>query len=361
MRILTRYLTKEALGPFIFGVMGFAACQAGFLMISLASQPLMDGETVLRLTALQFPRHLSLSMPMGIVLGTILALGRLSSHSEVIAMRAGGLSGFRLVLPFVLLGLVASFVDLYLAEVVAPGANREYRRVEARAKGQDIKGVLVNETLPPELDRQGRLKRLVFFGRFDLNTLRLQDVYIHEYAEGVQKSSIWADEMNWDGAAWRFKNGEIKFFHPNGSVSRLTITGGRTKYEPLLPKPKDISSAAADPFQMTWREYRSFITERARAGLDTRYYLVELYSRLALPFACLALTMVGAPLGIQTRRAGSAMSFGLAILLIFAYFFLLSLMMILGRAGILPPVLAGWAANVILFGIGVFLLRRRLY
>lgn len=360
MRIFTRYLVRETIGPFFFGVAAFTALQSGFLLVALAKRPLLTGTAVLRLTALELPRHLSLALPMGVLLGTLLALGRLSSHSEIVAMRAGGLSGLQLVAPFLLIGFLASLADLYLAERVAPLWHRAYRREEARAEGRELQGVLYNQVLPPELGRDGRLRRLIYVGRFDLTNLRLNEVYIHEYEEGREKVSVYAEEMLWDGRLWQFRRGEIKFFHPDGSTARLLVRDGRAEYRPLLPKPKVISSAAMDPNEMTWWEFKEFIARRTALGAEVRRFQIDLQTRLALPFACFALTMIGAPLGVQTRRAASAMGFGLAVIILFVYFFLLSFGQVLGRTGVLPPVLAAWTANLVLCGVGIYLFRRRM-
>ncbi|NLG83122.1 MAG: YjgP/YjgQ family permease [Firmicutes bacterium] len=359
MRTFTRYLIRETLGPFFFGVTAFTALQAGILLVALAKRPLLSGTTVLRLTALELPRHLSLALPMGVLLGTLLALGRLSSHAEIVAMRAGGLSGLQLLAPFLFIGLLASLADLYLAERVAPLWHRAYRREEARAEGREVQGVLYREVLPPEFERDGRLRRLIYVGRFDLTNLRLNDVYIHEYEGGREKVSVYAEEMLWDGHLWQFRRGEIKFFHPDGSTARLLVRDGKTSYRPLLPKPKVISAAATDPDEMTWWEFKEFIARRATIGAEIRRFQVDLQTRLALPFACFALTLIGVPLGVQPRRAASAMGFGLAIIVLFVYFFLLSFGQVLGRSGVLPPVLAAWLANLVLCGVGLYLFRRR--
>jgi len=347
-------------GPFVFGVCSFTAIQAGFTLISLAQRPMLSGQLVLRLTVLQIPQYLALAFPMGMLLGTLFALGQLSSHSEIVAMRAGGLSGLRLMAPFAVAGFLASLGSLYLSEVVVPITHVAYRREQARSQGQETGGALRHQALPPELERDGKLKRLIYVGEFDLANLRLHEVRIHEYTAGQERTSVQADDMVWDGAAWRFQQGEVKFFQPDGSMSRLIVRGGRADYQPLLPKPKEISLVAAEPADMTWREFRRFIDRRILAGEDVRRFLVELYTRLSLPFACFALALVGAPLGVQTRRAGTAMSFGLAIVVLISYFFMLSFAQVLGRSGVLPPMVAAWLANIILFGAAAFLYSKRL-
>lgn len=360
MRLLTRYLVLATIGPFVFGVTAFTSIIAGFSLISLARNPIMSGGTVLKLTCMQIPQNLSIAFPMGVLLGTLFALGQLSSHSEVVAMRAGGLSGLRIIAPFLLFGLLASLGSLYLSQVVVPYSNRNYARELAQAKGQSGIEILRRQVLPPEFDRDGELKRLIYVGEFDLKNLYLRKVQIYEFEKGQERIAVNADEMIWDGSAWRFQRGEVRFTQPDGSTTRLQVRGGRADYQPLLPKPREISAAATDPNSLTWQEFRAFIAQREQAGEDTHRYLVDLYSRLAIPFACLAMAVIGTPLGIQTRRSGTAMSFGLAILILFAYFFLLSFAQVLGRSGALPPAVAAWSANVILCVVGIVLFKQRM-
>ena len=360
MRILTRYLTREIIGPFFFGVTTFTAIMVGFSMIAISQRPMLDGQAVLRLTLLTIPENMAVAFPMGILLGTLFALGRLSGHSEVVAMRAGGLSGLQLVLPFIVFSILASFVSLYMAEVVVPASHSALSREMARVSGQKATEVIRRQVLPPEYGPDGKLKRLIHVGEFDLRNLYLHDVTIQEYDEGLLRAFVQADDMIWDGSTWRFQRGQIVFLDPDGPVSKLTVRGGRADYKPLLPKPKEMAAAAADPRDMTWREYRAFISKKARAGEDVRRFLVDLHTRLALPFACLALAMVGTPLGVQTRRVGTALSFGLAIAGLVGYFFLLSFAQVLGRTGIVPPVIAAWMANISLCIAGVVLFLRRL-
>lgn len=359
LRILQRYLVREIMGPFFFGVSAFAAILLGFALINLAKNPFLRGETVLRLTMLQIPENLALAFPMGSLLGTLFSLGRLSGHSEVVAMRAAGLSNRRLFLPFAIFGLCASLASLGAAEVLTPRANRIIAREYAEAVGAKSTGVVRRQVLPPEYGPDGRLRRLIHVGEFDLNQLYLRDVEINEYEAGRLKSVMHADEMSWDGNAWRFLRGQMVFFAPDGMVSRLTVVDGRASYRPLLPKPREIAAGAADPRALTWRAYREYIAARARRGEDVRRLEVDLHSRLAIPFACLALTMIGAPLGVQTRRSGTAISFGLSIAGLISYFFLLSFAQVLGRTGALPPVLAAWFANLALFAAGVALMIKR--
>lgn len=361
MRTITRYLIREMMGPFVFGVMAFAGLLVGFTLVNLAQRPELSGATVLKVSALTIPENLALAFPMGILLGTLFTLGRLSGNCEIIAMKAGGLSGARLLAPFLGFGIIASFASLYISESLVPAARRASSQEMARALGQQTTDILRRQNLPPEYDRDGRPKRLIYVGEFDLKQLRLRDVFIQEFAEGRLRATIQAEAMAWDGRSWQFQRGQVLFYEPGGRISRLTVNGGKAEYQPLLPKPREMAIAAANPQAMNWRDFRAWIAARAKAGEDVRRYLVELHTRLAIPFACLALSMVGAPLGVQTRRVGTAISFGMALLILFVYFFILSLGQVLGRTGILPAPAASWTANAVLgaVGVGLFIKRMR--
>lgn len=275
-------------------------------------------------------------------------------------MRAGGLPAVRLMLPFLVFGVMASLASLCLSEEVAPLSHQAYSREMAKATGAATVEVIRRQVLPPEYDAGGRLKRLIHVGEFDLKYLYLRDVIINEYEQGRLRTVVHADEMAWDGGAWQFKRGYVVFFDRDGMMTRLTVNGGRAAYQPLLPKPKQIAIGANNPKNMTWPEFREFIAIKARKGEDVRRLSVELHTRLAIPFACLALAMIGTPLGLQTRRTGTAMSFGLAIAGLLSYFFLLSLAQVMARTGVIPPLIAAWFANIVLCGAGVALFIRRM-
>lgn len=268
-------------------------------------------------------------------------------------MRAGGLSGLRLMAPFVLFGFIASLVNLFLTQNVVPVSHRSFSRELAQASGQGTKTILRRLVLEPAYDADGALKRLIHVGVFDLKDLYARDVAIVEFKAGRPRSVIQADEMAWDGRAWQFRRGWITRLDEGGGTSRLTVREGRVDYQPLLPKPREIALSATDPLNMNWFEFKEFIAKRQRDGKDVRRFLVELYTRLALPFACLALAVAGTPLGVQPHRSGSAVSFGLAMAVLLFYYFLLSFGQVLGSSGVLPPVLAAWSANLILCGAGI--------
>ena len=362
MQIITRYLFREIIGPFTFGVLIFTVLMLGFALVPLVQQPQLGGSAIFHLIVFSIPDNLALAFPMGILLGTLFALGRLSGHSEIVAMRAGGMTGIRLMFPFVFFGLIASFVSLYLTLQLVPLAHRASSYEWMRARGQVRIDILRQQVLPLEFENN-QLKRLIYIDEFNLDKLEIHGALIQEFRAGRLQTTAQADAMIWEKGAWHVQHGIINTYREDGSMVRIVIRDGRTDYQPLLPKPEKLAktlSAPSDPRDMTWKQYRAMIAQRARRGEDVRALLVDLYTRLAIPFACLALAIVGTPLGVQSHRSGAAISFGLSILVLTLYFFLLSFSQVLGRSGVLTPTIAAWSANIILFAAGTVLFVRRI-
>src|SRR5437588_1283689 len=135
MKILDRYIARELLGPFLFGVAAFTLIfisgQYLFKLTSFVAKgaPLMD---VVELLALRMVPLAVVTFPMATLLATLLSFGRLSGDMEVVAMMAGGVSFGRIAVPAFVMGLLVSLLGLFANEVLVPPAGRAVKRTEAR-------------------------------------------------------------------------------------------------------------------------------------------------------------------------------------------------------------------------------------
>src|ERR1041385_2167618 len=134
MKILTRYILKEMLGP---TVLGFAFYTFIILMKNLFDvagmviRRSLPGSTVARLLFLSLPHIIVLTVPMSLLFGILIAVGRLSSDSEIIAMRASGISARTIYRPVFLFSFVVFLLNLYLMNVVLPRGNSELGSLQA--------------------------------------------------------------------------------------------------------------------------------------------------------------------------------------------------------------------------------------
>src|SRR5690554_1628734 len=147
MRIITRYILRELLGPFFFGLFLFSGILLGNIFVSLtqlAQNYNLPFSTVLRLLLYEVPRNVAYGTPMAMLLATLIGLGKMTGHSETIAMRAGGVSYFRLALPVLVTGLLVSGITIVLNENIVPVANRKFREERAVAISNRPRGLIRN-------------------------------------------------------------------------------------------------------------------------------------------------------------------------------------------------------------------------
>lgn len=371
-RKLDRYLVLELLGPFGFGVaifttLFFGADVLGDLMKMAAQWGLSLG-TAIRLILCKLPWILGFTFPMSMLLGTLLCFGRLSTDSEIVAMRAGGVSFQRLVAPIFLCALLVSLATIFLNETLIPAGLQAERRILenlSRAAGRPVPDKVF--TVRESALRGTRL--VVYAETFDLRNkemsgLRIMGFQGNQGFEVKARRAVWRDR-DWhlsDGRIWILEETEDRpifssHFKEKGS---LDIQIGDEALA-LTRTPKEIARDTAEPRELTARDLRRRVQDLEATGEDPRKiapFRVEFHYRLALPFTSLLFAFVGAPLGVRPRRTSHSLAFGMSVAIIFLYYLLWHTLGYWGKAGLLSPFLAAWAPNLIAAGLGLYLVWR---
>ncbi|NLZ44236.1 MAG: YjgP/YjgQ family permease [Clostridia bacterium] len=350
MRIVTRYILRELLGPFFFGLFLFGGILIGNIFVSLTQLAQSYGlpfSTVLRLLVYQIPENLAYGMPMAILLGTLIGLGKMTGHSETIAMQAGGVSYFRIALPVLLTGLLVSVATLVLNENVVPEANRAYREERAAVTGAVPKGVIRNHFLT---DSGPTGKRLLYAEEYYPAEERMVNVLIQEVEKDRVVRTIQSQELFWseEDYGWFFLEGEI-YQYEGEKVFPIRVGKG---FSGLTRTPREVVQLARQkPGEMSWSELQWYIKNNPQLSEgEIRNLQVQLHLKTAIPFACFFFALLGTPLGLQPQRRTSSAGFGLSFLFVFIYYLLMGVGSVLGRAGTIPPALGAWFQNI-LFGV----------
>lgn len=350
MRIVTRYILRELLGPFFFGLFLFGGILIGNIFVSLTQLAQNYGlpfSTVLRLLLYQIPENLAYGTPMAMLLGTLIGLGKMTGHSETIAMQAGGVSYFRIALPVLLTGLLVSGATLVLNENVVPAANRAYREERAVVTGTITRGVIRHHFLT---DSTSTGKRLVYAEEYYPAEERMVNVIIQELEKNRVVRTIQSKELYWSETdyGWFFKEGEV-YQYEGEKVFPVRVGRG---FSGLTRTPREVIQLARQrPTEMCWSELQWYIRNNPQLEKDEiRNLQVQLHFKIAIPFACFFFALLGTPLGLQPQRRTSSAGFGLSFLFVFIYYLLMGVGSILGRAGTIPPALGAWFQNII-FGI----------
>jgi len=357
LKILDRYVTREIWGPFVSGLWAFGLLLiAGFVLPKLVELITGPNPVSLKTAGLIFlyrlPFVMALTFPMSVLLGALQGFGRLSSDSEIIAIYAGGISFRRILMPVVIFGILVSIWALWFNEQVVPWGNgRAESLLRAEGRNGQPKEALVIQ------DREDdSLARLLIAERLDARTQTLTDVTMLEYRGGKPVALIWARSAKWlSENRWEFREG---FTMPIGR----NWSGPRAEFPKLVftvqKSPQDLALMARKPSEMNYRQLREYIEALEIQGADVGKYLVQLHQKIALPLASLVFVLIGAPLGLRPHRGGSALGFGLAIMIAFLYYVLAHFLSAAGASGSLSPMLAAWLPNLVGTALGGYLIAR---
>lgn len=367
--IMDRYIATELLLPFLFGVGAFSSVLVAIgTVFELVRKVVESGLPVaiaLNVFSLQIPYFVVLSFPMSTLLAALMTYSRLSSDSELIALRSCGVSIYRLVLPAFILSLVVMGMTFLFNEQIVPAAKYQATvNLEQALKAEKPK--FQEQILYPEYEEikrpdgsKGRiLTRLFYADQFDGQLMKGLTI-IDRTREGVNQivvsdSAMWNPRQN----IWDFYNGTIYLVAPDSSYRNIV----QFKHHQLqLPRtPLDLAARVRDSDEMNIAQVAKQLEIARLTGDESkiRRYKLRIHEKLAFPFICVIFGLVGATLGTNPKSKGRATSFGISIIVIFSYYSLIIACDALGLAGVLPPWLAGWLPNIFGFGAATVLLLR---
>jgi lipopolysaccharide export system permease protein len=368
--VMDRYLASELWMPFLFGVGAFSsvglALGSLFELIRMMTDSGLELSIAAQVLMLKLPNFIGMALPMATLLAALLAYSRLSSDSELMALRSCGVSVYRLVVPAILMSLLVTGITFAFHEVVVPAANYRATMMLQQALKRERpafreENILHQEfrkvTLPNGKQRED-LTRLFYAKQFDGQNMK--GLTILDFSQDGLSQIIAAKTANWNVAKnrWDFHDGTIYPISTDGSYRSIL----RFKYQQLqLPRtPLDLAMRGRDVNEMTIAQSLDYL-KLLRQGRDERRIRkleVRIQQRYAFPFICLVFGLVGVALGIRSRRTSRATGFGVSIMIIFLYYLISYLTGALGINGTLSPELAAWLPTVLGLGAGGFLLVR---
>jgi lipopolysaccharide export system permease protein len=356
LKILTKYTIKELLGPLFFGLFAFISIFLGYLFIDL----LRDAEKfhfgiifIIKLISLRIPEYMIHAAPIAVLLAALLGLGNLTSHSETIAMRAGGLSFGRLAIPVLILGLAVSLSCLALNEYLVPVSLRTYEQLKQEATTKEAK-TAIRHFLQDFYDQSGRLDKLVYADRYEPKSKTMYQVVIQEFKDGKLVQTVAADVMFWKDGSWFFNNGRIYQYTEEKDLYPIIseILHGQVRRYGLSLTPKQIERSRLSAEKQSISELIQ-LSRFMRTGDEKRQVLIQLHTKFAIPFASLVLALLGTPLALRPQRRSNAAGFGLCIIFIILWYTLMGIGAHLASAGAVSPFLGAWLPNILLAGYGI--------
>ncbi|MFW6028955.1 MAG: LptF/LptG family permease [Halanaerobiales bacterium] len=360
MSIIYKYIYKELLTPFFFGIAAFTAIFIGtdliFELTEYYTKWGVDILTLLKLFFLSLPSIIVLTFPMGTLLATIMGYSRLSGDSEITALRAGGVSIYKLILPALILGLLMSGITIVINEFVVPKANYEHKQIVYEFKhGEQMPKTQYNLYLTPL--EKNRPDYILYTYRFNGETGEMNDVLLHEYEDGDPVALIKAKKAKWLENGWEFYDGSVFHLKEGERIPAMTFSEYRSRED--IHEPDRIASLDKNPEEMNLRELADYISNMEEQGKNAYEEKLQWHQNISIPFANFIFALLAAPLGIKPgRSSGSATGFGLSVLVIFIYYAIMTIGGALGGQGTIAPWFGAWMQNFIFLLIGGILIYR---
>ncbi|MCU0549265.1 MAG: LptF/LptG family permease [Leptolyngbya sp. Prado105] len=368
--VLDRYIAGQLTGPFIFGVAAFTSILvsvgAVFDLIRQMTELGLPLSIATRVFLLRLPEFASLSFPMATLLSTLIVYSRLSTDSELIALRSVGISIYRLVAPAIVLSFLVSVMTFGFNEAIVPAAKYQATQTLEQALKQDKPKFdeknIVFQQYRDQKQEDGKsvqmLDRIFYAQRFDGQ--QMKGLTVLDFSQNGVNQIISADSARWnyEQQTWDFFSGTIYLVDPNGSYRNI-LKFERQQIQ--LPRtPLDLATNKTDSAEMNIGEVQDYLQLVTQSGDEKRanQLRMRIQQKIAFPFVCLVFGLAGSTLGTRPRRGGRGASFAISILIIFTYYLLSFVCDAFGRLEIFTPILAAWLPTVVGLGAVSWLLVR---
>lgn len=354
MRISDRYLLKCFIISFLISLFGFLVI---FIIVDIFEHiaGFIDNGakffSIVKYYFYQIPWIIGYTIsPIACILACFLSVGNLSRHLEIAVLRFSGLSVYRLILPFVIFGILLSIVILLMNEFLLPIANEKKEYIEK----YEIKKIgKVDRLSASNVYYSGEDNKFYHINFIDGTKNTAYKIIIYEFDKNNElKKRIDAQKAIYISEEWHLFDGSIRYF---GEDFLKTIY-----FDTLAIKLKEsiyeFTEEEKTPLSMNLFEFKKYVEKLRRCGKDTIKELVDLYLRISFPFMNLVIIILGLPLAIKVRNIGFIIGFGISLFVSFLYWGMSQLFKALGQIGALSPILVSVLPNVFFLIVGLILL-----
>ncbi|AAP99881.1 Unclassified ABC-type transport system permease [Prochlorococcus marinus subsp. marinus str. CCMP1375] len=369
--LLDRWLFRELLPPFFFAISAFTVVSLSVgVMFDLVRKIVESGlalKFALQVFFLKLPSFLVISFPMAILMATLLTFSRLSSNSEVKALKSIGISTKRMIVAAITLGLLMTGITFIFNDLIVPSANKSAEATLRRGLGVSMHSDYVTDIMysrfgkivdpSSNISRDG-MTHLFYAKEFQNKTMI--DVTLLDFSRLGYKQMLVAKKGYWNNleANWEFHDGNILTIAPNGGSTSISF---ENYVYPLDSGPKKIAKIPKDANYMTLSDaYKAKDLYKLSGNLkEVRRMEVRIQEKFTLPMACVVFSLIGSSLACSPNtRSTQGQGFALSIVLILAYYILSFVFSSLGVSGALSPFVGAWSPVIISLSGGLYLLNK---
>jgi len=358
--IINRYIFRELIPPFGINLL--------FLVFIFVMTRILDIThlvvnykvslwAILLMLAYSMPFFLQFVVPMSIMMAVLLTFLRMSSDNEIVALKAGGCHIFRLLPPVFLFALIGCILTGFMALYGLPWSRLALKTLSFQIISNNFDIGLKERTFSESFAGV-----MLYVNKIDPKDKSLTDVFIEDQRNRNMASTVVA------------ARGRL-FSNPKQLLYRLRLYDGTINQVDLKTRSartihfdtydinldvkrlvRPAKGGQKDEEEMTFSELRHYLRTGTHKNERYQMVLMEFHKKFSYPFACFALGLLAVPLGIQSRSSRRSYGVGLGLVFFLVYYMLLSAGWVFGEAGVYPPLIGMWLPNVLMGGIGLFLL-----
>ena len=366
LNILDKYVINEFWLPFIFGSaiitgiwLSADQLRQVFKLLTVSNAPFSVAATIV---GLHMPEIIVITIPIGVLWASFLVFSRLNNDSEIIAMRASGISLGKVLKPVVIFGLLAASVSFFLNEVIVPIANPVARKLEIYAVYKNPLPNTQKNFTYLEKGSNKKLRRIFYSAHYNADKDLLRNVVILDFTQVGLTQIHTAKNARWkpQKGGWELYKGTNHIISKTDTLSR--VSSFDTFFIPSGSTPAKLIKEIARPREMNFIRLKRFLSLQEENTIHTDDYneaSVTFHGKFARPIACLLIALIGAPLGILPRRSGSGWNYVILAFIIFQFYMSQSVCDSLAEAGKMSPFIGAWFPNIVLAIVAGFIIRQK--
>lgn len=355
MNLIDRYILKKFVFTLVFSLVALIII---FLVVNIFEQldEFLDKDAsflvIIDYYASYLPEIIKLLVPIAMLLATLFTFGKLSTSNEITAIKTGGMSLYRMMLPIMLFAFMIGAGHLYFVGWTVPKATEhkleiEYEYLHKGNKSGPIYNLYFRDT---------PLKHVIM-RYYNSNTKIGNQVAIEEYSSEMSPrliSRVEAEKIIWDSvnSSWKLLSGIKREFE---QYSLATEIFDSTEVD-LQITHDELIKLKTDPTEMSLDERRNHLSVLKKGGKDIRKQLINYHAEIAFPFANIIVVLFGIPFASVRKKGGIAVQIGAAMVIAFMYMIFTEVSKGVGYASNINPILSAWLANIIFAVAGIIVL-----
>jgi lipopolysaccharide export system permease protein len=290
-------------------------------------------------------------MPVGLFLAILVVFGLMSKNNEIIALKSSGISVYGLLWPVVSLGLLFTILLFFLSEVIVPFTTSKANEIWLR----EVRKELAITTREKNVWIRGN-RSIIHIRYYDASNKTLNGISLNRFDRNFNLiRRVDARKGVFRNERWILYHSMVQTFeHRTG---RYIVKFHDESPEVLDFTPDDLKRVMRRSEEMSFKELLSYIKKVEAEGYDATRYRVDLHAKIAFPFVCIVLCLVGTGISFRGRiNEGLPVVIAYGLGIVFLYWIFHSFCVSLGYGEMLPPVIAVWTANLIAACVGVLIL-----